>query len=153
MILLSKQNIFATKLYPSPMTSSALLKSKAIHYQTSLGDVYFFDNFFISEFKEGIDINFEKFHEIALLVNAHFEEKPFGFISNRINSYSIFINDADLFHKSYPNLKAYGIVVYKTLTKKVIEIENRFFKFNRQTFMDLNLAVEWVEQVLSNKNL
>ncbi|MBO3117597.1 hypothetical protein J4050_12620 [Winogradskyella sp. DF17] len=117
-------------------------------YETSLGTVYFFNNYFIAEFKEGINIDFFNFQEIHELVHNNFGNSPFGFISNRINSYSIDLNEAQLFNESYPNLKAYAVVAYKAFTERVFELENRFFQFRRRVFKDIDSAVAWVESQL-----
>lgn len=121
-------------------------------YHLSLGTVYFFENYFIAEFNEGTDIDFFNFQEIHDLVQEHFGDSPFGFISNRINSYSINLNHAELFNISYPNLKAYAVVVYKSLSEKIFELENIFFEFNRKAFNDMNDAVKWVEAILKKDN-
>ena len=114
-----------------------------------LGSVYLFDNYVITHFNEGVDINYDNFREVGLAIKNHFKEKPFGYIANRENSYSINLNDANLFNDAFPNLKAYAIVVYNSLTQRIFEIENHFFKFKREAFKDLENAIDWVEESLS----
>ncbi|NNC46354.1 MAG: hypothetical protein HKN99_10775, partial [Winogradskyella sp.] len=70
------------------ITESYLNKLTYIHHKTSIGDVYFFENFFIGEFYEGLDLNFENFEEVTHLIKRYYQNKPFGFIANRINSYA-----------------------------------------------------------------
>ncbi len=106
----------------------------------------------VAEFKEGADINFKNFDELAFLVKTHFEDQPFGFIANRINSYSINLNDAQIFNETFKNLKAYAIIVYSNLTERIIEIESLFFKFNRKVFKDFENAITWIEDSLSQEN-
>ena len=55
---------------------------------------------------------------------------------------------ASLFNEAFPNCKAYAIVHYNYITEKVIEVENKFFTFNREAFGDLLEAVNWVDQNL-----
>ena len=114
-----------------------------------LGRLYLFDNYIITEFNEGINITFENFSEVSEIIKSHYKNEPFGFISNRINSYSMDLNNAHLYNKTFPNLKAYGVVVYKSLSHHVFEIENHFFKFNREVFKNLENATEWVENTLA----
>ena len=116
-----------------------------------LGKVYLFDNYVITEFNEGVDINFDNFNEVTEIIKKQFDDKPFGFIANRLNSYSINLTDASTFNSNFPNLKAYAIVVYNSLTQRVFEIENHFFKFNRQAFKSIEQAIEWVEDTLHKK--
>ena len=116
-----------------------------------LGKVYLFDNYVITEFNEGVDINFDNFNEVTEIIKKQFDDKPFGFIANRLNSYSINLTDASEFNSNFPNLKAYAIVVYNSLTQRVFEIENHFFKFNRQAFKSIEQAIEWVDDTLPKK--
>ena len=90
-----------------------------------LGSVYLFDNFIVTEFNEGVDINFNNFNEVTDIIKTHFDNRPFGFIANRLNSYSIDLNDATQFNTNFPNLKAYAIVVYNSMTQGIFEIENQ----------------------------
>ena len=117
-------------------------------YTTKIGDLCFFDNYVITFFNEGVDIDFDNFIEVGHLIKEHFKERPFGYIANRKYSYSINLNDADLFNEAFPNLKAYAIVVYNSLTERVFEIENHFFKFNRKAFKTIEDAIVWVEETL-----
>ncbi|MBC3846587.1 hypothetical protein H8K90_09370 [Winogradskyella echinorum] len=131
------------------MNNSLNLKNKTfLTRSTNLGEVYLFDNYIITNFNEGVDIDYANFNEVRDIIKNHFEERPFGFIADRKNSYSINLNDANRFNISFPNLKAYAIVVYNSLTERVFEIENRFFTFNRQAFKSIEDAIDWVEQNL-----
>ncbi|REE07906.1 hypothetical protein [Winogradskyella pacifica] len=119
-------------------------------YKLKLGTVYIYSNFLVSEFDEGADITFKNFDELAFIIKTHFEDRPFGFIANRKNSYSINLNDAKIFNETFKNLKAYAIIVYSNLTERIIEIESHFFKFNRKVFKDFENAIDWIENSLAN---
>lgn len=118
------------------------------HYKVKLGNVYLYDNYVITEFDEGTDITFKSFSDVADILKIHFKNKPFGFIADRVNSYALDINDAHLYHKTFPHLKAYAVVAYKPMTHHIFEIENRFFKFNRKAFNTLEKAIDWVNNEL-----
>ncbi len=118
-------------------------------HNVTLGSLYLFDNYIIVEFKEGVDINFENFSDVTEIIKKKFNERPFGFIANRLNSYSIDLSDASKFNAYFPNLKAYAIVAYTVMTRRVFEVENHFFTFNREAFTNLEQADEWVEKTLS----
>ena len=128
--------------------NSAVQNRIVKHHSFDIGDVYLFDKFIITEFKYGAEINFETFYEVSLIIQDNFDTSPFGIIANRINSYSVNLNDAPLFNEAFPNCKAFAIVHYNSLTEKVIEVENQFFTFNREAFGDLMEAVNWVDQNL-----
>lgn len=130
------------------MKSPRLNLKNYAHRYVKLGSVHLFENYVIAEFNEGADITFESFSDLAEILKIHFRDKPFGFIANRVNSYALNINDAELYHKAFPNLKAYAVVAYKPMTHHIFEIENRFFKFNRKAFITLEDAIEWVDNEL-----
>ncbi|WP_353777786.1 hypothetical protein [Winogradskyella sp. 3972H.M.0a.05] len=122
-------------------------------HEINIGKLYFFDTFVIAEFNEGENIGFDNFYEAHKLIKQYFDDRPFGFIANRINSYSIILPDAEQFNKAYPNLKAYAIVTERTITKKIFEIENHFFKFNRELFSNVDDAITWTEMQLKAEAL
>ncbi|MFD2917869.1 hypothetical protein [Psychroserpens luteus] len=110
-----------------------------------IGDLYFFKKFVVCEFNEGININFDNFNEAKIEIEKQYGNTSFGFISNRIHSYSILVTDAPIFNEIFKNLKAYATVTYSELASKVFEIENHFFNFNRRNFDNLEDAIQWIE--------
>ena len=123
-------------------------KTYTIH-NIKLGKVYVYNNFMVTEFKEGADINFKNFDELSLIIENNYKDEPFGFIANRLNSYSINVNDAKKFNEKFTQLKGYAIITYSELTERIIEIESHFFKFNRKVFSDFESAIPWIEDTLS----
>ncbi|APY07342.1 hypothetical protein BWZ20_03070 [Winogradskyella sp. J14-2] len=117
--------------------------------EVNIGKLQYNEKYIIAIFNEGVDINFKNFSEVATIIKSQFENRPFGFIANRVNSYSINLSDADRFNKTFPNVKAYAVVAHNSITERVFEIEERFFKFNRKSFRDLGGAIDWVENTLS----
>ena len=60
-------------------------------------------------------------------INAYFgEDKPYGVIANRINSYSVNLLDAPELRALAKNLKAYGIVAYDLAGKRHASMEGEF---------------------------
>lgn len=118
-----------------------------------LGKLYFFKDFLVAEFNEGITITFDNFDVVRFLIKTHYKDSEFGFIANRIHSYSIAINDAPLFNSTFKNLKAYATVTYSSFASKVFEMENHFFDFNRQNFNNLNDAIDWTKHNLEHKTV
>lgn len=129
--------------------SPNLSRKHHTRHNVTLGSLYLFDNYIVVEFKEGVDINFENFSDVTEIIKKQFNDRPFGFIANRLNSYSIDLSDATKFNAYFPNLKAYAIVAYTVMTRRVFEVENHFFTFNREAFKNLEQATEWVEKTLS----
>lgn len=123
------------------------------YHKLKIGSLYFFNNFVITELNEGIHVDFDNFKEATRTILDYFGDKPFGFIGNRRNTYSIDLNDVRLFKKSFPNLKAYAVVSNSLFSKGVFDIENHFFetntkKLNRKKFDTIDDAVVWVKNSL-----
>ena len=110
----------------------------------SIGSIYFNEHYVITNFKEGINIDYQSYKEVGLFIKSYYNGKDFGYMANRENSYSINLKDASFFNDAFPNPKAYAFVVYNTFTERIFEIEYHFFPQNRQTFKVLNEAIDWV---------
>ena len=127
---------------------SPLSKNVQATYCLDIGDFHFFDNFIVAEFKQGSYVSFEDFKEIFDLSQEFFEGRPSGFVSNRINSYSINLLDIVDHKEKFKNLGAYAIVTYNHNTKRMLAIEDYYFSFNRERFNVLIDAVKWVKKEL-----
>ncbi len=132
------------------ITSPKINNTNFIKKKLKLGELRYNNQYIVVVFNEGIDVNFDNFGEIADIIKSQYGTRPFGFISNRINSYSIDLSDAEKFNKMFPNAKACAIVAHNSITERIFEIEERFFKFNRRAFRNIDDAIDWVEDTLSN---
>ena len=130
------------------ITETPLYKNIISHKTISLGNIFFFKNYLVTEFNEGVEINYNNFEAVRELIRDHFGNESFGLISNRINSYSIVITDAPLFNQC-ESLKAYATVTYSLFAERVFNVENYFLKFNKQNFNSLTDAQNWVENTLT----
>ncbi|MGE5943706.1 MAG: hypothetical protein ACM31G_05130 [Flavobacteriales bacterium] len=130
------------------ITETPLYQNVISHKTIVLGNLFFFENYLVAEFNEGVEINYNNFDAVRELIREHFGNESFGLISNRINSYSIVITDAPLFNQCQ-SLKAYATVTYSLFAEKVFNVENYFFKFNKQNFNSLTDAKNWVENTLT----
>lgn len=118
--------------------------------EVNIGKLYFFEDYLITEFNEGVHINFDSFKETRDAIINFYGDNNFGVITNRTNTYSLDLNDANRFNKSFPNLKAYAVVSNTLFGKGVFEIENQFFTYTRQIFKTIENAILWVEETLEN---
>lgn len=121
-------------------------------YTLKVGKIFLYENYVLTEFNEGVDLNFESFNDVAEIILISYRDKPFGFIANRTNAYSIKLKDVFACNKAYKNLKAYAIITHHGLTEDIIKIENHFFNFNRKIFRDFESAKYWVEETLKKEN-
>ncbi|GAA4271616.1 hypothetical protein U6A24_13605 [Aquimarina gracilis] len=117
-------------------------------YNLEIGKVFFFENYLIIEVAEGICFDHNKAIELSKLTNVHFEGRPFGYISHRINSYSLEPTDYMKIKEVFPNLKAFAAVVYNRFQATSVKIENMFFQDGITTFEDLETARSWIKEQL-----
>ncbi len=118
-------------------------------HNLDIGTAYFYENFVVTEMKEGIILNFEKAAKLFQLGKEYYGNKiPFVYISNRINSYSFeptsHFKSGDLF----PNLIGFAVVTYASIDSEIAELEQAFLKKPTNIFYNLDDAIDWVEQLI-----
>ncbi|SFU46373.1 hypothetical protein SAMN05216480_104117 [Pustulibacterium marinum] len=96
------------------MMNNVVTKSNGVFikkHTTTHGTFYFFDNYVITEFNEGITVTFDTCKELCFLFNKYYgEHTPFGVISNRKFSYSVFPTDYLVLQSMLFNLKAIAVI-------------------------------------------
>ncbi|MEK6152661.1 hypothetical protein WIW50_05355 [Flavobacteriaceae bacterium 3-367] len=129
----------------TPQINKKLLKQ----HDLPIGSFYFYENFVVSEIKEGVTMTFETASKIFELGKTYFgNTTPFVYISNRVNSYAF---DPTAHFKStamFPNLKGYAVVVYDTINDKVAKMEQPFMNKPAHIFKRLQDAIDWVEELI-----
>jgi len=113
-------------------------------YCIEIGDFHFFKDFVIAEFNQGCYVSFKDLYDIHDLGSLFYQDGHFGFISNRVNSYSIDLID---FHKNRNKLKLidfYAIVTYSHFSKKMLPMEDYYFRIDRHSFNYLDNAIHWI---------
>ncbi|NER11888.1 hypothetical protein GWK08_00410 [Leptobacterium flavescens] len=108
------------------------------------GSVEFYDSFAVGVINEGVDL---KSCENKYLLNTfenEYKNKPFGFISNRIHSYSV---DPTVYKETseLKNLVAIAVVMSNPVQRLSVEIEKLFFDKPFEYFMDLEEAKNWIK--------
>lgn len=119
-------------------------------YNLEMGKVVFFKNYLVIEVAEGISFDYEKAKKLSELTNFHFEDRPFGYISNRVNSYSLEPIDYTRIKEVFPNIVAFAAVTYSKSQKTSVKIENMFYQEGIVSFDSLEKAIKWVEKELNN---
>ncbi len=115
------------------------LKSKL---ETDIGVVYFYGNIVVFEANEGVTLSYKTGFSVLLKGLTIVGTKPFVYISNRTNSYSIKPMDYKYLNK-VPTLKCVGIVTYSEVGYSNAELESNFCKKPFQIFENLTEAVIW----------
>ncbi len=115
------------------------LKSKL---ETDIGVVYFYGNIVVFEANEGVTLSYKTGFSVLLKGLTIVGTKPFVYISNRTNSYSIKPMDYKYLNK-VPTLKCVGIVTYSEVGYSNAELESNFCKKPLRIFDNLTEAVIW----------
>lgn len=108
-------------------------------------DFSIFDNFLIAVMKEGITVAPEHNEVLIELANKYFKNRPFAYITNRINSYSV---DPEVFKgtSNIENLMAFAVVSQQELGIANASFEKAFLKKPHKSFTKLIDAISWCEE-------
>lgn len=113
-------------------------------YILDTGIFYFFENFIISEIKEGILFDWEMAQEVIQLAESYYGvDCKVAYISNRVHSYSLVPQDWLKFFKARNSISAFAVVSYSKHERSNILLERLFFKSKIRKFFDLEEAVKW----------
>ncbi len=117
-------------------------------YHLTFGYLYIYDCIMVSVIDEGVLIDNEESNEIIKIAQQHYpEDKPFGYISMRHNSFSI--NPINYTHlHDLEQLKCFAIVSKKEIDFFNFKVEEHFMKNKLKIFFDNKSALIWVYKVL-----
>ncbi|WP_299126861.1 hypothetical protein [uncultured Winogradskyella sp.] len=91
------------------------------------GSIHFFNHLAVIEFNEGVHIDLISVKSTLDELLSYFgKSKPFGIITNRINSYSASTLDIKHARQALPNLSAYGIIWHNEAGRMNAKIESSF---------------------------
>ncbi|RDY59906.1 hypothetical protein [Flagellimonas nanhaiensis] len=120
--------------------------------ECEFGIFYFFDGLVISEIGEGVVFNWgmaKKIIDIAYEVIGR--DTPIAYISNRVNNYSVVPIDWLKFYKNRHQLEFYSVVAHSKSGFSSIVLERMFFRNNIRQFSNLEEAVTWSLEKISDK--
>ncbi len=113
-------------------------------------DMTIYDNYVVVVMKEGINLT-PKYNDVLVeITNKYYANKPFVYITNRINSYSV---DPKIYYETskIENLKGFAVVSKNYQAKINAQIEQRFFNKPFEIFSNLDDALEWAEKFIKDK--
>ncbi len=115
--------------------------------RTDLVTVYFYKDIVIVEAKEGVTLSYKTAFSILVMGLKYVGSRPFVYIANRVNSYSVNPNDY-VYLEKVPTLKGIAIVTPTELGKKNAELELNFFRKPMEIFDNVSEAYLWGKQLL-----
>lgn len=95
--------------------------------KNNLGYMYFLNNIVVIEFDEGVHVDLKNTKFLFKQLKKHFgENKPFGVVANRVNSYSVKLLDIPAFRNQLKNLSGYAVVGHDPASIMNAAIESNF---------------------------
>ncbi len=108
-------------------------------------DIY--DDYTLAVMNEGITVSPEHNDVFLKVVEKHFQNKAFVYISNRINSYSvnpaIYLETAKI-----KNLVGFAVVSKDPKQKMQTKVEKTFFGKEFRQFDTIEEALQWKEEIM-----
>lgn len=117
------------------------------------GDFYLLDKFIIAEFHEGTHFDWSKIELLAAkFINHYGYNLKIGYISNRVNSYSIDPHFWADFNKEYGFIVASAVVVYNDMSYMNATIEKQISGNSLKRCSSLEEAIYWIENLKEFKS-
>ena len=113
------------------------------------GEVFLSEHYLVAVMKEGMTVTPEVHGELVALAESTFDGRPFGYITHRINSYSV---DPKVYLETskIENLVAFAVVTNQPISESNTEIEKLFLDKPFEVFKSLDQAVDWVNSIIAN---
>jgi len=115
--------------------------------ETNLITIYYYNDIVIAEAQEGVTLSYETAFSILVKGLQYTFTKPFVYVSNRINSYSVNPNDY-IYLEKIPTLKGIAIIASSELSKKNAELELKFFNKPMVIFNTVPEGFQWGKELL-----
>ena len=111
-------------------------------------NVQIYDNHIIVEMNTGVHITLKDNTTLINIVDTYFKNKPFVYITNRVNSYSV---DPAVYKETskITNLVGLCVVSKNFMAKSAAQIEKLFFDKDFEIFDTLPEAIEWAKTTLA----
>ncbi len=106
------------------------------------------DNYMVVEMDSGVHITVKDNATLIDIVDTYFKNKPFVYITNRVNSYSV---DPAIYKETskITNLVGLCVVSKNFMAKSTAEIEKLFFDRAFEIFDTLPEAIVWAKKILA----
>lgn len=132
---------------PHKLADNVILKQLL---ETEIGTIYFYEKVVIVEAIEGVTLSYKTSFSILVKALQITGLKPFVYISNRVNSYSVDPNDYKYLNQ-IPSLKGIAIVSTLESARKNAALEKSFSKKTMEIFEDISDAYQWAVNRLDDK--
>lgn len=122
--------------------------------QNHVGNIFFFNHIAVVELNEGVHFDTNNAPLIIDELVSYFgENKPYGVVANRVNSYSVDLLNTPLYKQRAKNLYAYGVVGHDLASKMNAEMENDFCVSEKVDYENIYEAINMVYNKIKNSGL
>ncbi|MFD2561124.1 hypothetical protein [Aquimarina rubra] len=120
-------------------------------YKTNFGLAEIYEDYIKVIINEGITVSPNDNNTLLEMVENHFQNKAFVYISHRINSYSI---DPTVYLETakIKSLVGLAVVSEDPRQEKQTLVEKTFFDKEFRHFNDMESALAWKEELLSKRS-
>ena len=107
------------------------------------------DDYIQNTIEEGYHVTSEDNNILIEFVKEYFKDKPFVYIANRVNSYSV---DPTVYLETskIKNLIGLAVVSSNSKQKRLTEFEKAFYKKDLKYFNTIEEALTWKDSLLRN---
>ncbi|WP_458626278.1 hypothetical protein [Winogradskyella sp. PC D3.3] len=110
----------------------------------------FYDNYMLTIMKEGVHVDDVQNEMLIQIAEEFYKDKPFVYITYRINSYSVNPNIYATTSKM-KSLAGFAVVCYDYKAKKNAQIEKLFLNKPFEIFCNLNEAFAWADKLINKE--
>ena len=110
-------------------------------------DMTIYDNYVVVVMKEGVNITPEYNSVLVEVTDTYYSDKPFIYITHRVNSYSV---DPKIYYETVKieNLKGFAVVSNNYQAKINAQIEQMFFTKPFEIFSKMEDAFSWADEII-----
>ncbi len=114
------------------------------------GEIFIYANYMIAYMKEGITVTVNLNDILKDIVNTYFPNKPFVYITFRVNSYAV---DPDIYIETskIKNLAGFAVVFGSEFAINNVDIEKMFLNKPFEFFYNLDEAIAWSNKLCTTK--
>ena len=132
--------------------NSSLASQAKYIYNLKFGDLFFYDDFLITEIYEGMTIGSNEFNDIFnLCLEVYGPDKPYGIVSHRLFSYSVNIFELIPISNKFKVVIANAVVAYTDFSLKNFELEKQLLKFEGKFFNNLDSGITWIKKEIKKR--
>lgn len=109
----------------------------------------FYNHYVTCNIQEGITFSIKESRIQTQEILNHFDNKPFVYITHRINSYAV---DPSIYSETsqIENLIGFAVVSKNELALSNVQIESIFLKKTVESFKNLDEAKKWANNLVEN---